>query len=296
MRLPTVTAIIPTTGRPSIRRAVASCLRQSAPVKVLVVLDDPDAITQVKRKLEGLSCSIVQTSGHRGRGACRNLGVQFADTEYVAFLEDDDEWVAQKTELQLSEATERTAVSSRAMLVGTSSRIVPQRLYESKRGSLAEYVLDRSALQLRHHFMQTSSMLCSRQAALEVPWNESLPQHQDWDWLIRLEAAGITVRQRAEVLVKVAQDSRRRSRGTDWQSSQHWLQTVGTGVSGQSAADFTASVVARSAFESRAWAGGAKALFSGLRQGAHASSVLAGVSGLLRAGPSMGSRTREDAA
>lgn len=285
-----VTAVIPTTGRPSIRRAVASALRQSTDVHALVILDDPDAFTQVKRRLQGLRCSIVQTPGRRGAAAARNLGVQFAETEYVAFLDDDDEWVTDKTQVQLREADAETAVSSRAMLVGTSSRIAPERLYDPALGSLADYVMDRSSVQLRQHFMQTSTLLCSREAALATPWAEDLPRHQDWDWLIRLQAAGLTVRQRPEVLVKVAQGSPGSiSKKPDWRASRAWLRGLQRQVSTQTlsaqpAADFTASIIARGAFESRAWASGLGALVEGLRNGAHPTALLVGASGILRSG------------
>ncbi|GAA4829564.1 glycosyltransferase family 2 protein [Garicola koreensis] len=280
-----VTAIIPTTGRPSVRRAVASALRQSAVAEILVVLDDPDSFTYLTRRLEGLHCSIVRTAGRCGAAAARNLGVQFAETQYVAFLDDDDEWVTDKTQLQLREADAETAVSSRAMLVGTSSRVVPERLYGPALGSLADYVMDRSSVQLRQHFIQTSTLLCSREAALATPWAEELPRHQDWDWLIRLQAAGITVLQRPEVLVKVAQGSPGSiSRKPDWRASRTWLHGLQRQVSAQPAADFTASVIARGAFESKAWASGLGALIEGLRNGAHPTALLVGASGILRAG------------
>lgn len=205
MSRPQVTAIIPTTGRPSVRRAAVSALRQSAGVQVLVVLDDPHSFTHVKRRLEGLSCSVVQTPGGRGRAAARNIGVQFAETPYVAFLEDCDEWVTEKTGLQLHTAAPETAVSSRAMLVGASSRIVPDQLYDPGQGSMADYVVAQPPREQRHHHHQTSALLCSRRAALATPWREYLPRYQDWDWLIRLQASGITVLQRPEVLVKVTQ-------------------------------------------------------------------------------------------
>lgn len=285
MSLPPVTAIIPTTGRPSVRRAVASALRQSTTTEVLVILDDPDVFPQVKRRLEGLRCSIMQTPGRRGGAAARNLGVQFAQTDYVAFLDDDDEWVTEKNRLQLGEAAHSTAVSSRAMLVGASSRIAPERLYHPGLGSLADYVLDRSSVQLRQHFMQTSTLLCSREAALATPWAEDLPRHQDWDWLIRLQAAGVTVVQRPEVLVKVAQGSPGSiSKKPDWRASRAWLRGLQRQVSAQPAADFTASIIARGAFESRAWVSGVAALIEGLRNGAHPTALLVGASGILRAG------------
>lgn len=285
MSHPRLTAIIPTTGRPSVRRAVASVLRQNSEVRPLVVLDDPDSSAALKRRLEGLSVSIVQTSGREGAAAARNLGVQFAETEYVGFLDDSDEWVADKTPLQLSTASAETAVSCRAMLVGSTSRIVPEQLYDPENGPLADYVLKRSSVQLRQHTVQTSSLLCSRQAAMATPWRQDIANHQEWDWLIRLQGAGITIRQRPEVLVRVDQATPGALPGTsDWRTSRDWLSQLPQQVSAQPAADFTASVIARGAFESWAWGSGLGALIRGVRGGAHPSAVLVGAGGILRRG------------
>lgn len=284
MTTPLVTAIIPTTGRPSVRRAVASVLRQNAEVHPLVVLDDPDASGRVKAKLEGLSCSLVTTTGRVGGASARNLGAQFAETEYVAFLDDDDEWLTEKTAVQLPHASADTVASSRAMLVGSSSRIVPERLYEPSSESLADYVLDRSTVKLRQRFMQTSTLMCTREAVIEVPWAEQLTRHQDWDWLIRLDAAGLSVLQRPEVLVRVAQGSVGSiSKRPDWKASMEWLRTLENDVSGRPAADFMASIVARGAFESRAWTSGVRAMADSVRQGAHGSALVVGASGILKA-------------
>lgn len=277
-----VTAIIPTTGRPSVRRAVSSALRQPNVTHVLVILDDPESLAALARRLEGLRCSILQTAGRTGAAAARNLGVQLAETDYVAFLDDSDEWIADKTRLQLQDADTDIVVASRAMLVGATSRVVPQRLYHQDSASLADYVLACSP----SHCMQTSTLLCTREAALQTRWDEQLPRHQEWDWLIRLQAAGLQVRQRPEVLVKVTQPRRGSFPAhSDWQASRDWLRTMRRQVSEKPAADFSASIVARGAFESRAWTTGMRELMHSMRRGAHPTALLVGASGVLRAGP-----------
>ncbi|TLQ01516.1 glycosyltransferase [Nesterenkonia salmonea] len=284
MKTPHVTAIIPTTGRPGLRRAVSSVLRQNQAVHPLVVVDDPDSFDHVSNKLEGLACSLVKTAGGVGGATARNLGAQFAETPYLAFLDEDDEWLTEKTAVQLPHASGDTVVSSRAMLVGSSSRIVPDRLHEPSSESLADYVLDQSTVKVRQRFMQTSTLLCSREAVLEVPWDEQLTRHQDWDWMIRLDAAGFSVQQLPEVLVRVTQQRASSfSKRQDWQASMEWLRTLENEVSVKPAADFMASIVARGAFESRAWASGARALTDSVRQGAHGSALMVGASGILRA-------------
>lgn len=287
MNAPQVTAVIPTIGRPSLRRAVRSVQRQTHLTTALVVLDDPDAETLVRRRLEGLDYRMVVTPGRRGGSAARNMGVEHAETPLVAFLDDDDEWIADKTAVQTAEASQDRVEASRAMLVGSTSRIVPELLYGSDHSltSMADYVLDRSTVRLSRHFLQTSTLLCSRESALKVRWDESLVRHQDWDWLIRLEAAGLEIRQHPQVLARVFQGSQGSiSRTPDWQSSKAWIETLPAPISSRSAGDFTASVVARGAFASGAFREGVNALAQSIRSGAHRSALLVGISGLMSRG------------
>lgn len=282
-----ITAVIPTLGRPSVRRAVRSALQQSAPTEVVVVLDDPDQRDLVTRRLDGLDYQLVVTPGRVGGGAARNLGVAHAQTPLVAFLDDDDEWTSDKNALQQAAAEPELVQSSRAMLTGSSSRIVPEVIYPGRSAdkSLADYVLDRSTLRLSRHFLQTSTLMCHREAALEVPWDESLRRHQDWDWVIRLETAGLRIHQHSEVLVRVFQASVGSiSRRPDWQSSQAWFNALSIPVSRQSAGDFSAAVVARGAFESGAFLDGIRALARGMRYGAHVPALMVGLSGVMSRG------------
>ncbi|MCH8571275.1 glycosyltransferase family 2 protein [Nesterenkonia sp. AY15] len=283
-----LTAIIPTVGRRSLKRAVRSVLRQTWDTTVLVVLDRPENAASVEKLLTGLPHIMVLTPGGLGGAGARNLGVRSASTTHVAFLDDDDEWVSEKAALQMAVVDDNTVLSSRSLLVGSSSRVVPERLYQAEgedAEAVVDYILDRSTLRLRRTFMQTSSLLCSRSTALEVPWNDELTRHQDWDWLARLEAAGKTLTMLPEVLVRVHQASVGSiSRSADWQASSRWLDSIGTEISERSRADFQASVVARDAFASGAWNQGVRQLAKCLRARPHAAAVVVAMSGMLQVG------------
>ncbi|TDS86030.1 glycosyltransferase family 2 protein [Nesterenkonia aurantiaca] len=283
---PSLTAVIPTVGRRSLKRAVASVLRQSFDTTALVVLDRPEDAGRVETLLKGLPHILVPTPGGLGAAGARNLGVRSAGTTHVAFLDDDDEWVSEKAALQMAMVDENTVVTSRALLVGTSSRVVPERLYQGQgqdAEAVVDYILDRSTLRLRRTFMQTSSLLCSRATALQIPWDEELSRHQDWDWLARLDAAGKSLTMLPEVLVRVHQGSVGSiSRSADWKASSRWIDSIGTTVSERSGADFRASVVARDAFASGAWNQGVRQLVKCLRARPHAAAVVVAMSGMLQ--------------
>lgn len=288
---PQVTAVIPTLGRPSVRDAVRSALRQTLATTPLVVVDDPDAVSTVRHRLAGLPHRLITTAGRRGGSAARNLGVEAAETPWVGFLDDDDAWVEDKARRQVEALTlsglddaPESAVSCRALLLGAHSRVVPEQTYRSPSAGgvgVADYVLRRTSLRLRRHFLQTSTLLCSRQAARAVPWDETLPRHQDWDWLIRWEQAGMRLHMLDEVLVRVRQHSPGSiSSSTAWRASRRWMDSLPQEISSSARADFRASVVARSAFASGAWGRGLGETLGGLRGGAHPAALLTALSGL----------------
>lgn len=282
-----VTAVMTSSGRPSLRRAVASVLRQQETVEALVILLDSEAHAAVRRRLEGLPCRVVVAEEGAGVSAARNLGCRLAETPFVAFLDERDEWLGEKIHTQMNEAAEDTVLSSRALLVGASSQIVPEQVYRTGGSvtSWAEHLFEASRISEEHLYSQISTLVCSREAAIAVPWTDDLESHADWDWLIRLEAAGYRILQRSEVLVRIFQNSHPgKPCAADWRASQLWVSSLESLVPPHLVGNLTASVVARGAFASRAWAPGCQALIAGIRAGAHRSAVLWGVSGLMSRG------------
>jgi glycosyltransferase involved in cell wall biosynthesis len=89
---PGVTVVIPTTGRPELTRAIASVRTQDyrGSIEIIVVGDLPDG--SLPHELTLGATSVIYTGGNRRGGAARNLGVKSAALEYIAFLDDDDEW------------------------------------------------------------------------------------------------------------------------------------------------------------------------------------------------------------
>src|SRR4051812_33918421 len=114
-RMPVVSAVITTYERPDdCERAVASALAQEpAPIEVLVC-DDGSSVASAAR-LEALAAReplvrYLRIEPNRGTPAApRNLGIREARGDWIAFLDDDDEWLPGKLARQL-ELTDRSDV------------------------------------------------------------------------------------------------------------------------------------------------------------------------------------------
>lgn len=108
-----ISVIITTYKRePSIiSRALNSVLAQTyRDIEIIVVDDSPvdypsrkKVETTVKdcQKVNDIEISYIQHERNRGACAARNTGINYAKGEYIAFLDDDDEWLPEKLERQI---------------------------------------------------------------------------------------------------------------------------------------------------------------------------------------------------
>jgi teichuronic acid biosynthesis glycosyltransferase TuaG len=117
----TVSAVISTFQRPeACERAVRSVLAQTAPpVEVLVCddgsLDDTAERMRAWEQRDGRVRYLRVEPNSGTPAAPRNLGIEQARGEWIAFLDDDDEWLPQKLERQAT-------LFGQADVIGTNAR------------------------------------------------------------------------------------------------------------------------------------------------------------------------------
>ena len=99
-----IAVIIPTFNRPNeTLRAIDSVLSQSHPVSEIFVVDDnslhPFVLDDEKKKL----VKVLRHDKNSGVSSARNTGVMNAKSEWLAFLDSDDEWCPNKIEKQVQD-------------------------------------------------------------------------------------------------------------------------------------------------------------------------------------------------
>lgn len=293
---PSITAVIPTIGRPSLRTAVESATRQiGVEVEIQVVLDRPEALKSVTALLQGIDVNVLVTEGKKGGAFARNLGLQAATTEYVAFLDDDDEWEESKSQEQISlisaaSRPERTIALASTLFVSknrgsVNHRVMPKRVYKREETNIGNYLVCRHDLRYGRNFMQTSSLLARTALLKEFPWNPKLEKHQDWNLFMRLlgPQANIDLVTVVRPLVRVMQDSVSSVSGTpNWEASLKWLDLHSHELSNRAQLDFIWTQIIRSAIRQRSIHGlisGSKRFPPGVP---HFWAVVVGLSGILR--------------
>ena len=168
---PQVSAVIPTRHRPgSLARAIESALAQTyPPAEVVVVVDGPDPATEsMLSTVTDRRLRVLALPTPVGGSEARNAGVQTASGEWIAFLDDDDEWLPNKLERQLAmlaTASDEPILSCRFLArTDAGDRVRPQRLPQPSE-PLCEYLLTRSGLRRDEGFVATPTIwravLCS---------------------------------------------------------------------------------------------------------------------------------------
>jgi glycosyltransferase involved in cell wall biosynthesis len=192
---PLVTVVVPTVGRPMVvLRAVRSVLEQTyRDFELIVVIDGPDEAT--RDALSAITDSrlrIFELSENGGVSKARNLGVSRGIGQWIAFLDDDDEWLPGKLEAQVGVAKqlggERILLASHYVDKGLSfERVMPERK-PKPREPLSEFMFCRKGILSRSGNLQTSTYFVSRHLAQHVPFRSEVRPQEDFDWLMRLAA------------------------------------------------------------------------------------------------------------
>ena len=257
---PQISAVIPTRHRPgSLLRAVESALAQThSPAEVIVVVDGPDPATEsMLSTMTDERLRVLALPAAVGGSEARNVGVRAASGEWIAFLDDDDEWMPNKFERQLAmlpQASAEPILSCRFLArTDTGDRIWPERLPQPSE-PLCEYLLTRPGLQRSEGFVATPTILARRSLLCRVPFRRGLKKHQDWDWVLRATREGGRVHISPEVLARCEMRARGSvSRRPDWRVSLGWIHESEQLVTRRAYAGFIATHVAWQAAAQGEW-------------------------------------------
>jgi len=283
-----VSVVIPTIGRPELLRAVRSVVQQDIATEALVVLDRPSLAEKVRETLGELNYRLILTAGSVGGAAARNVGIDGAQGDFVAFCDDDDWWESAKLERQLAALSNvlnpELAVATCPMFFHRRDgevEVLPRRCY-SPGESLADYLVTRRRVRFGDGAVQSSTLLAPTALVRAVRWDESLRLHEDWDFVLRLIAGGqCDLVSTHAASVHVQQGSVNSvSTDTDWQASQRWFVKHRSVLSRHAAADFVAAQILRRALATRDKDGVSYALRELAKSAPHPAALIVAAAGL----------------
>lgn len=188
MTVPTVSIVVPTHNRaPILRRAMRSALDQTFGDFELIIVDDAstDATEETVRSVGDIRIKYFRHDVNRGVAAARNTAILHSCGRYVAFLDDDDEWLPTKLERQLalleSSPPSVGGVYSGSIKVDRATGTVLDQIAPSKRGRLFDQMLAKN-------WIGPTSAVVLRKACLDRVglFDTELVFGEDYDLWLRL--------------------------------------------------------------------------------------------------------------
>jgi len=181
---PKVSVIIPTCNRPEyVKKAIESVLEQTYQDFEIIVVDDgmKDRAEEVVKSFSDTRITYIQHSENRGCAASKNTGARNAKGKYIAILDDDDEYLPQK--LQLQYGAMESAGDEVAFSFTSAIECFDDREYESP---VPEGVQDYHELALRNFSAMHGSMLMYRRDVFleHGGLDENYPTHTDVSFLV----------------------------------------------------------------------------------------------------------------
>ena len=186
--MPSVSVVIPTFNRAELLpAAIRSVLNQTFQDFEILIVDDgsSDTTPDIVKTFDDKRIHYIRHAVPRGGAAARNTGIAHSRGEYVAFLDDDDEWyphkLARQMEVMRKSEPEVAAIYSGYFVVERATGRVCGRMTPKSKGDLSSELLATNPIG------GTSCMLVRKDSLEKVGcFDENLPSFQDRDLWIRL--------------------------------------------------------------------------------------------------------------
>lgn len=230
-----ISIIIPTFERKTgetpdllLNRALKSIYSQTYNnIEIIVIIDGKSELLENLLRNEQKKCLNLNfySYGEKvGAATTRNFGVKKAKGEWIAFLDDDDEWLPNKLTDQMNYMKKNDAGICFSSIEFNGKKI-PRKKYNQKK-DISEFLMNRKFG--RHiGIVQTSTIMVHREIVCEIPFTYGLKKHQDWDWIIRT-AKNYPVHHYDKVLSIYNTDVQMRmSKNSSWRYSLNWINQSG---------------------------------------------------------------------
>lgn len=204
---PLVSIVIPTYKRSDmVERALISALNQTYKNIEVLVVDDNDPNSEDRLKTKEIMKKYDNDSRVRyiehfknsGGSITRNTGINNANGDFIAFLDDDDEYFPNKIEKQYQLYLEKKEFN-----VGLIYCYVIGVNKEKEKISEYNYNIEGNALyeSMMGCIAGTSLWFCPKEALVSVGGFENTPSKQDTIMIMKLMAAGYTIYRVPETLL-----------------------------------------------------------------------------------------------
>jgi len=223
--LSSVTVVIPAFNRENtIQRCLRSVLAQTTSPSEILVIDD-GSIDQTAAKADEITdprIRVIRSTTNLGAQVARNIGIRAASSEWLVFLDSDDEWLP----TFLGSYLQRAQESGCDVVYGSGVRKTE---YESIVMDISDLENDGYRKVLKKPGPMFGGLMVKRSLLLEIGClDEAVPAYQEWDTAIRLARVTAFAYQRDPLFVyhihdgvRISSNLRRDAEGAEYILLKH---------------------------------------------------------------------------
>lgn len=182
--LDTISVIIPTYNRKQkLLQAIQSVIDQTFTAQEIIVIDDGSTDFSNAAVADQFPEIKYHSQTHKGVSAARNLGINLAQSEWVAFLDSDDLWLPNKLEVQVAYLQQQPDIKvchTEEIWIRNGVRVNPKVKHKKKGGWIFQDCLPLCA-------MSPSSIIIHHSVFEELgKFDQQLPACEDYDLWLRI--------------------------------------------------------------------------------------------------------------
>ena len=201
-----VSVVIPTYKRSDkIERAIKSVINQTYKNLEIIVVDDNAKNKEEREKTRNIvkkykNVKFIENKENLGGALTRNIGIENALGDYIAFLDDDDEYVNSKIEKQLKLLKEKVKENRKVGMIYCYKNILDNNGNIKYKGKV-DFEGNCLFEHMEFCIETTSTWLCTKKALYDAGLFENVRAHQDNILLLKMLANDYEVYRVPEPLV-----------------------------------------------------------------------------------------------
>src|SRR5690554_5512020 len=209
----------------TLERALTSISAQTITAHEIIVVDDnsQDLIEteNLIAKLNKTKLRLLKHRTNKNGSAARNTGIKAATGDIIALLDADDEWLPNHLEQSIKQLKNNNIELCYCKAQIKTNKIIDLTLPSNAikhNETVADYLF------LKNGFIQTSTLVFKKEK-VKVLFNEHLIRHQDYDFLLQVEAAGHRIGMSPHIGAIIHwENNNPAAKGGTWEYSLKWAK------------------------------------------------------------------------
>lgn len=209
----------------TLERALTSISAQTtAAFEIIVVDDNSQDLIETENliaKLNNTKLRLLKHRTNKNGSAARNTGIKAATSDIIALLDADDEWLPNHLEQSIKQLKNNNIELCYCKALIKTNKIIDLTLPSNAikhNETVADYLF------LKNGFIQTSTLVFKKEK-VKVLFNEHLIRHQDYDFLLQVEAAGHRIGMSPHIGAIIHwENNNPAAKGGTWEYSLKWAK------------------------------------------------------------------------